>query len=86
MATDPSYYTISTSHGALCLFFQATIPAETPSSSSHSVGEGPLGVVQGGASYGTYPSEEDDLPLLEELGIDIPHIRSKAITVLNPFR
>ena len=32
------------------------------------------------------PSEEEELPLLEELGIDLQHIKSKSVTVLHPFR
>jgi hypothetical protein len=29
--------------------------------------------------------EEDELPILEELGINLTHIRKKTLTVLNPF-
>lgn len=30
--------------------------------------------------------DEDEVPLLEELGIDFDHIKQKTFTVLNPFR
>lgn len=30
--------------------------------------------------------DEDEIPLLEELGIDFDHIKQKTFTVLNPFR
>jgi hypothetical protein len=31
-------------------------------------------------------SEDDELPILEELGINLPHIWKKTLSVLNPFR
>lgn len=31
-------------------------------------------------------SEEDELPILEELGINLTHIWKKTLSVLNPFR
>ncbi|CAM6034431.1 unnamed protein product [Sphagnum compactum] len=40
----------------------------------------------GGGSGNGFGAFEDELPLLEELGINIPQIMRRTITVLNPFR
>jgi len=45
----------------------------------------PLGGSMGGAMEGSTTSFEDEPPLLEELGINLTHIRVKTLAVLNPM-
>jgi len=57
-----------------------------------SVGAGPYGGSMGGQIQGGFWSAftpngyADEPPLLEELGINFEHIKTKSLTVLNPFR
>ena len=40
----------------------------------------------GGHVMSSGVDDEEELPILEELGINLEHIRSKALSVLNPFK
>ena len=49
-------------------------------------GEYSTGGYQTQSANAQSPEDDDDLPLLEELGINPQHIKDKALSVLNPFK
>eukprot|EP00754_Rhynchopus_humris_P051767 Rhum_TRINITY_DN9724_c0_g1::Rhum_TRINITY_DN9724_c0_g1_i1::g.34909::m.34909/K20363/YIP1, YIPF5; protein transport protein YIP1 len=68
----------------------AASPGPPLMSGGDSFGGMGMGSAHGGSGSGHVMSsgvdDEEELPILEELGINLEHIRSKALSVLNPFK